>query len=76
MQSRLLWVAAIWILGSLLGISLIGGQPLLALAVVVASGIALGAASVLAYDRRGVTRDTTTEALKVRGGPADRGSKR
>ncbi len=42
----------LWILGSLLAIALIGAQPCLALALVLAAGAALGIAAVIAYDRR------------------------
>ncbi len=47
-----LQVVLLWILGSLLAIALIGAQPYLALALVLASGAALGVAAVIAYERR------------------------
>ncbi len=42
---------AIWVLGSLLAIAVIGDQPYLALAIAILSGIVLGLASLLVYDK-------------------------
>ncbi len=43
---------AIWVLGSLLAIAVIGDQPYIGLALAMLSGIALGLAAVIAYDKR------------------------
>lgn len=44
-------VPTIWVLGTLLAIAIIGDQPYLGLAVAILGGIAVGLASVSAYDR-------------------------
>jgi hypothetical protein len=53
----MLQVPAIWVLGALVAIAIIGDQPYLGLAVAILGGIATGIAIVLAYDRDRSSRE-------------------